>query len=71
MTYEGSSVTVSGTTWTKQGVLGVVNTAAPASSLLLAKTLDGSTHGGGAFWTDQDADYKARLQWIAEGAQKN
>jgi hypothetical protein len=67
MTYEGS--TVSGAT--KKGVLSAVNTSAPASSLLLNKTLNGSTHGGGNFWSEQDADYKAILQWIAEGAQKN
>jgi hypothetical protein len=52
-------------------VQSVVNTAAPASSLLLVKTLDGATHGGGNFWSTQDADYRALLQWIAEGAQKN
>jgi mono/diheme cytochrome c family protein len=71
MTYEGSSVIVSGTTWTKQGILSKVNTSAPASSLLLVKTLNGATHGGGSFWSTADADYKAILQWIAEGAQKN
>lgn len=66
-TFEGS--TAGGIS--KAGVQSVVNTAAPASSPLLGKTLFGSTHGGGSFWTTQDADYKALLQWIAEGAQKN
>jgi mono/diheme cytochrome c family protein len=83
MTYEGSSVLVPSntphgatapvpdTTWTKKGVQSVVNTTVPASSLLLVKTLEGATHAGGGFWTTQDPDYKALLQWIAEGAQKN
>jgi hypothetical protein len=82
MTFEGSSVLVpaytphgSGPvpdkTWSKQGILSVVNITSPASSLILVKTLNGSTHGGGSFWTDQDADYKAIRQWIAEGARKN
>lgn len=83
MTYEGSSVFVASytphgapapvpdKTWTKKGVQSVVNTAAPSTSLLLVKTLNGATHGGGNFWSAQDADYKAILQWIAEGAQKN
>jgi mono/diheme cytochrome c family protein len=83
MTYEGSSVLVPGytphgattpvpaKTWTKQGVLSKVNTASPASSLILVKTLNGASHGGGTFWSVQDADYRAILQWIAEGAQKN
>jgi len=83
MTYEGSAVFVASytphgataplpdTTWTKKGVQSVVNTASPASSLMLVKTLNGTSHGGGNFWSTQDADYKAILQWIAEGAQKN
>lgn len=71
MTYDGSTVTVSGITWTKQGIPSKVNIAAPASSLLLVKTLNGATHGGGNFWSAQDSDYKAILQWIAEGAHNN
>jgi hypothetical protein len=66
-TYEGS--TVSGVA--KVGVQSVVNSAAPASSLILIKSVNGSTHGGGSFWSSQDADYRAILQWVAEGAQKN
>ena len=83
MTYAGSSVFVPSytphgspaplpdKTWTKKGVQDVVDTAAPASSLLLVKTLNGATHGGGNFWSTQDADYLALRQWIAEGAQNN
>ena len=71
MTYEGSSVTVSGTTWVKRGIQSIVNSASPATSLLLSKTVNGSIHGGGSFWTDQDADFKALRQWISEGALKN
>jgi mono/diheme cytochrome c family protein len=83
MTYEGSSVLVPGSTphgstvpvpdktWAKNGVQSVVNTGSPAKSLLLEKTQNGATHGGGSFWSAQDADYKALLQWISEGAQKN
>jgi mono/diheme cytochrome c family protein len=83
MTYEGSSVVVPGytphgstvpvpdKTWAKQGILSKVNTASPAASLILIKTLEGASHGGGSFWSTSDADYKAILQWIAEGAQKN
>lgn len=83
MTFEGSSVFVASytphgatapvpaKTWTKKGVQSVVSTAAPASSLLLVKTLYGASHAGGSFWTTQDADYRALLQWIAEGAQNN
>jgi len=83
MTYEGSTVLVPGylphgstvpvpdTTWSKRGVLSVVDTAAPDSSLLLAKTLYGASQGGGNFWSVQHADYLALRQWIAEGARKN
>ena len=83
MTYVGSSVVVASytphgsptpvpeKTWAKKGVQGVVDSAAPASSLLLLKTLNGATHGGGNFWSAADADYLALRQWIAEGAQNN
>jgi hypothetical protein len=71
MTYEGSSVTASGRTWSKAGIRDKINTSAPAASPILLKTLNGSIHGGGSFWSSGDADYRAILRWIAEGAQKN
>jgi hypothetical protein len=76
MTYGGSAVSIADSTgtartWEKRGVLEVVNTAAPEASLLLAKTLEGAVHGGGAFWTTGSEDYRALRQWIAEGAQEN
>jgi len=49
----------------------VVNTVSPEGSLLLAKTLEGAIHGGGAFWTTGSEDYRALRQWIAEGAHDN
>lgn len=83
MTYEGSAVFVPGSvphgstvpnpdrTWVKIGVRDVVNTVDPASSLLLTKPMNGSSHAGGNFWSTSDADYRALRQWIAEGALKN
>jgi len=75
--YEGSSVTVSGTIWTKRGIkdmtTGYRNN--PDSSSMLSKTKkqksENVIHGGGAFWSPADADYKALRQWIAEGAMDN
>jgi hypothetical protein len=33
---------------------------------------DGSViHGGGAFWSPWDVDYRAVRQWISEGAMNN
>ncbi len=75
--YDGSAVTVSGTLWSKRGIKDVAAgyQGNPDASPVLAKTSrqpDGSMiHGGGAFWTNQDADFKAIRQWIAEGAQNN
>ncbi len=75
-TYGGSSVDIHDSTgavrtWTKRGVREVVNTDVPEASLLFAKTMAGSTHGGGAFWTTESADYRALRTWIAEGALDN
>jgi hypothetical protein len=65
--YDGSNVSGSA----KRGISEVVDTASPAQSLLLQKTLAGGTHAGGTFWTQSSADYRALLKWIAEGAQNN
>lgn len=35
------------------------------------KTMVPVIHAGGEFWTQNDADYKAIRQWIAEGASRN
>jgi hypothetical protein len=59
------------TTYAKRGIAAVVNTARPADSLLFAKTVAGGTHGGGAFWDESSADYRALRQWIGEGALDN
>ena len=84
MTYEGSTVQVQKLdedgkpiigvfeTYSKVGVLGVVNRGSPAQSNLLLKTMaDGVLHAGGVFWDDNSPDYIALRQWIAEGALKN
>lgn len=76
LTYGGSAVTIHDSTggsrtWTKVGVLSVVNTDVPEASLLFAKTLVGGTHGGGAFWTVDSPDYRALRTWIAEGARED
>jgi hypothetical protein len=76
MHLDGSSVTLhdstgGSTTYVKAGVRAVISTANPEASLLLQKCLEGSTHGGGAFWTVQSPDYQAIRQWIAEGANDN
>jgi hypothetical protein len=76
VTYAGSTVVTTDTagtsrTWVKRGIRDVVNVSAPESSMLLAKTLEGAVHGGGAFWTTGSADFQALRQWIAEGAQDN
>jgi len=76
LTYGGSSVTITDSTgavrtWSKIGVRTVVNTDVPEASLLLGKTMVGSTHGGGAFWDTTSADYRALRTWIAEGARDN
>lgn len=75
--YAGSSVTVSGTTWTKSGAGNMASgyQGNPDSSPLLFMTLiqsgESVIHPGGAFWNSADADYKAIRQWIAEGAPDN
>ncbi len=45
-----------------------VNTSAPASSRLLAKTT-GNGHQGGAVYAAGSAEYNTILQWIQQGAQ--
>ena len=65
--YAGSSVSGN----VKLGVRSVVDTAHPAESLILNKTLPGAVHAGGAFWDQTNPDYLALKQWITEGAQKN
>lgn len=76
LTYAGSSVDVTDSTgavrtWSKLGIRSVVNTDVPEASLIFAKTMAGSAHGGGAFWTAESADYRALRTWIAEGARDN
>jgi len=84
MTYEGSTVKVPKLdedgkpipnvfeTYSKIGVLGVVNANAPGQSALLIKTVSSEAlHAGGVFWKDNSLDYIALRQWIAEGALKN
>jgi hypothetical protein len=73
--YAGSLYTSESTTVTKPGIKDFVDTGNPDASPVLTKTMiqtDGSAvHGGGTFWTIEDADYKAVRQWIAEGALDN
>lgn len=38
---------------------------------LLTVSVPGSQHAGGGHWTEDDADYKAIRQWIAEGGRNN
>lgn len=76
LTYAGSSVDITDSTgavrtWSKIGIRTVVNTDVPEASLIFSKTMAGSTHGGGAFWTTDSADYRALRTWIAEGAKEN
>ncbi|MEW5848151.1 MAG: hypothetical protein AB2A00_05025 [Myxococcota bacterium] len=60
---------------TKEGFRAMVDPADPDLSEALAKTrkrTDGTVnHGGGGFWTPDDADYKLIRQWVAEGARDN
>lgn len=72
--YGGSSLTVSGTLWDKygSGYYAAGNSGNPDQSLLLLKPkIGGQNHGGGYYWTENDADYKAIRQWIVEGALNN
>lgn len=71
MTYAGSSVAVGSTVYEKLGIESIVNTSNPDASLLFAKTVYGSIHGGGSFWNTGDPDYGALRRWIAEGAREN
>lgn len=71
LTYAGSVVAVGSTVYDKDGIGTIVNTMNPDASVLFAKTVYGSTHGGGSFWSSTDPDYKALRQWIAEGALDN
>ncbi|MEK6673202.1 MAG: hypothetical protein AABY42_06965, partial [Nitrospirota bacterium] len=64
--YTGSTVTVSGTAWTKKGV-----SDAGIRGSILPKTDGTMVHGGGKFWSAGDPDYEAIKKWIAEGAQNN
>lgn len=73
--YDGSSVMAGSVMWAKRGIKDM--TAGfrdnPDQSLVLSKTKERSNviHAGGAFWSANDADYKAMRQWIAEGARNN
>lgn len=71
MTYAGSMVSVGSTVYDKDGIETIVNTMNPDASVLFGKTVYGSTHGGGSFWSASDPDYRALRQWIEEGAQDN
>lgn len=54
------------------GITEMVNISNPDSSKLLAATMYGAKHAGGASWRNtNDPDYKAIRQWIAEGAKNN
>jgi hypothetical protein len=78
--YAGSTYTVKvgaeTSTVRKPGIRDVVDPAQPDQSLALVKTRKQPAggpqiHGGGGFWTVDDADYRAIHQWIAEGALDN
>ena len=72
--YEDQTVTVNSTEWAKYGAGHYAKgySENPDESPLLAKTTIGrQNHGGGHYWTPEDADYKAIRQWIAEGGQDN
>ena len=75
--YGGSTVVVKGRTWAKRGVVDLTqgNRRDPDASpvLVMTRRQPGGVviHPGGAFWTPDDADYKALRKWIAEGALEN
>jgi hypothetical protein len=77
--FAGSTVMSMGVTYAKTGWisdLASIYQANPDSSPLLTKTVmlpagSAPIHGGGAFWSPTDLDYKAIRQWIAEGALNN
>jgi len=75
--YNGSSVTVNNFTWTKRGIKDMTSgyKKNPKSSPVLSKTSrqqnGNAIHGGGAFWSTGDKDYKAIRKWIAKGALNN
>ncbi len=58
-----------------KGIPEIVNTVNPDFSLILSKTVTGSTHSGGAFWDTyrdpSNIEFQVIRQWIAEGAQNN
>lgn len=69
--YDGSNVSGQN----KKGIawFAVDYAASPDDSPLLDKTVvkpvaETTSHAGGDFWSEDDADYKAIRQWIAEGA---
>jgi hypothetical protein len=64
--FAGSSVTASGTTWTKRGI-----SDSGINSSMLLKTDGAILHAGGKFWSSGEPDYEALKQWIAEGAHNN
>jgi hypothetical protein len=79
--YEGSAYTakigMETLTVVKPGIRAAVDPAQPSLSPVLMKTRkqpdDGRPllHAGGSFWSEEDADYRAIRQWIAEGALDN
>jgi len=74
--YNDQTVKVGNTDWVKFGTFHYAKNYSenPDMSPLLVKTRigdQGQKHGGGHYWTSDDADYKAIRQWIAEGAQNN
>lgn len=71
--WAGSSYPSDGGVTLKAGPKDLVDPAAPDESALLKKVRfeAGAQHGGGAFWTLTDEDYRVLRQWIAEGAQDN
>lgn len=72
--YEGSTVTVNSVEWAKfgGGYYARNYSGNPDMSPVLLKTvIGGQNHGGGHYWTADDADYRAIRQWIAEGAEDN
>lgn len=72
--YNDQTVTVSSTAWAKYGAghYAAGYSADPDQSpLLLKPKIGGQDHGGGHYWTENDEDYKAIRQWIAEGGQNN
>ena len=59
---------VSATDYTQITKSGLINTASPASSVLLQNATGGLTHGGGAVLATSSAQYQTLLNWITAGA---